>query len=856
MSFQPGVPVPVYATTTVPSGTMMVKVPVPTQVMVSQVVQRPTFMPTIQAQPINHIVTQSAQLIHQVPRPVVSQSQHVLTTSLPMKTQIVESVSNQVAAAAVAAAAASNEPSITVFVGNITDRASDTLIRQILMKCGSVYTWKRVQGASGKLQAFGFCEYKDPESALRAIHILHDYQLGEKKLLVKVDAKTQTQIDEWKSEKGVVKDDMGSDSFKLTGVEEARSLLASLMLEYANELSTSKDNEEPTEDDEVLLAHNRECPTVRESNNIEENLDTLDIEDEQKTYISKEIRSFRESQKQQEEKQRLVREDRDKEKVKDKERHRERRDRRASPRKSRNRSSGRRSESRRSENRRSPRRRSPPRRSPVRRRSRTPVRRSRRSPVRSRSPRRRRSPSPSPLNLRFMDNNDDDTDAHEKRRLERKIKEKEAAYQDRLRSHEMRERRKKRDLEKQDEREHRMRKEAEREAKRLREFFADYDDERFDNKFYMGNELTKRRMDREMEVTNDQKDHKKEQEEVDVLRKRLKDEEHPDPDMAIMKAVKATEDIWVPLIAPDTPPPKPLVVDSMEVNSADSSSSSSEDEESADDSPASVNEEVRGSDSSMSAQENNSNSVEVLDMEVKNGNEADVMVVDKSYTNTFKQITENVAPPVPLVKMEFNNNRSSPGTGKAVGTSAAKQDGPNGVPATVIMSSTTSKRQKLIVSDIFNQDEEEDELPKKRKLIPHQYTADEVKESTAASVSIADKKAASINEEKKTLQRALIEKIPTDKEALFDYSIDWSVVDQSLMDNRIQPWITKKIVDYIGEEEPTLVEFICSKIMTKSSPVKIHDDIQMVLDEEAEVFVMKMWRLLIYEIEAKKAGII
>lgn len=29
-----------------------------------------------------------------------------------------------------------------------------------------------------------------------------------------------------------------------------------------------------------------------------------------------------------------------------------------------------------------------------------------------------------------------------------------------------------------------------------------------------------------------------------------------------------------------------------------------------------------------------------------------------------------------------------------------------------------------------------------------------------------------------------------------------------------------------------------------------------VLDEEAEVFVVKMWRLLIYEIEAKKLGLV
>ena len=32
------------------------------------------------------------------------------------------------------------------------------------------------------------------------------------------------------------------------------------------------------------------------------------------------------------------------------------------------------------------------------------------------------------------------------------------------------------------------------------------------------------------------------------------------------------------------------------------------------------------------------------------------------------------------------------------------------------------------------------------------------------------------------------------------------------MEKRIKPWITKKIVEYIGENEPTLVEFISSKV--------------------------------------------
>lgn len=107
---------------------------------------------------------------------------------------------------------------ITVFVGNITEKASDMLIRQLLLvcfiltlekclfylpncvfwqKCGPVTHWKRVQGPNGKLQAFGFCEYCDAEAAMRAIRLLHDFEIADKKLIVRVDAKTQEKLDEY-----------------------------------------------------------------------------------------------------------------------------------------------------------------------------------------------------------------------------------------------------------------------------------------------------------------------------------------------------------------------------------------------------------------------------------------------------------------------------------------------------------------------------------------------------------------------------------------------------------------------------------------------------------------------------------
>ena len=48
------------------------------------------------------------------------------------------------------------------------------------------------------------------------------------------------------------------------------------------------------------------------------------------------------------------------------------------------------------------------------------------------------------------------------------------------------------------------------------------------------------------------------------------------------------------------------------------------------------------------------------------------------------------------------------------------------------------------------------------------------------------------------------------------------------MEKRIRPWINKKIIEYIGEPEPTLVDFICSKVLAGSDPQSILDDVQMV----------------------------
>ena len=161
-------------------------------------------------------------------------------------------------------------------------------------------------------------------------------------------------------------------------------------------------------------------------------------------------------------------------------------------------------------------------------------------------------------------------------------------------------------------------------------------------------------------------------------------------------------------------------------------------------------------------------------------------------------------------------------------------------PTTIHRTKVETKRKKLPVADIFNQEDDDDADKPKKKLKPlPPPTTDSKKDNKSA-------------DEKRKHIKSLIEKIPTDKTDLFAYNIDWDLVDNQLMEKRIRPWVNKKIAEYIGEPEPSLTDFICSKVLAGSNPKAILEDVQMVLDEEAEVFVVKMWRLLIYEIENKK----
>merc|ERR1719347_2452781 len=195
-------------------------------------------------------------------------------------------------------------PAVTVFVGNITERAPDAMVRHLLTTCGPVVSWKRVQGATGKLQAFGFCEYNNPDAGLRAIRLLNSYTIADKALVVKVDAKTKKLLEEYIVDR--IK--KSGDDIPIPSGDEMEG--------YTDEDMKYEDNLAGERIGQILTDHSKEIesyvpkepvglPVAREAppaatllqrmGTRDEGLD--DVEEEKKGIIHREIDKFRETMK-------------------------------------------------------------------------------------------------------------------------------------------------------------------------------------------------------------------------------------------------------------------------------------------------------------------------------------------------------------------------------------------------------------------------------------------------------------------------------------------------------------------------------------------------------------------------------
>jgi len=107
------------------------------------------------------------------------------------------------------------------------------------------------------------------------------------------------------------------------------------------------------------------------------------------------------------------------------------------------------------------------------------------------------------------------------------------------------------------------------------------------------------------------------------------------------------------------------------------------------------------------------------------------------------------------------------------------------------------------------------------------------------------------------LAKQLYANIPKKKNDLYKYPLNWEIVEKyDLIEKKLRPYVSKKIHDYLHQEELGIVNLILKKVKSKNPPQEIEDKIAMVLENETEDFVVKMWKILVFEQLKIENGII
>ncbi|CEG67300.1 hypothetical protein RMATCC62417_03750 [Rhizopus microsporus] len=168
------------------------------------------------------------------------------------------------------------------------------------------------------------------------------------------------------------------------------------------------------------------------------------------------------------------------------------------------------------------------------------------------------------------------------------------------------------------------------------------------------------------------------------------------------------------------------------------------------------------------------------------------------------------------------------------------EDGKIAVKTTKLNFNISIKRNTLGGVD---EEEEEESKKKRRVLVPLDY-------SDIDNRQYSDDEEMTVEERTARLKK-LIDSIPSSQNELWNYRVRWEELDEPLIEQKLRPFVSKKIYEILGMEEEDLVNFVLKFIREKKGPDELVSELEGALEEDALVFVMKLWRALIFEIERK-----
>ncbi len=166
-------------------------------------------------------------------------------------------------------------------------------------------------------------------------------------------------------------------------------------------------------------------------------------------------------------------------------------------------------------------------------------------------------------------------------------------------------------------------------------------------------------------------------------------------------------------------------------------------------------------------------------------------------------------------------------------------------------------------------DDDEDQPTQRRPLIPIKYTDEELaavhtgprltdeNENEGGPAAEGPPGGTAPSTAPAVDIKSIADAIPTTKQGVFKEPVDWGALDRAgdRMLSTLGSWVGKKVAELLGEEEPSLTEFVVGKLKEHTGAEDMLQELKEVLDEEAEGFVLRLYRTVLYETKKAAAGL-
>ncbi|PNW80034.1 hypothetical protein CHLRE_08g375084v5 [Chlamydomonas reinhardtii] len=156
---------------------------------------------------------------------------------------------------------------------------------------------------------------------------------------------------------------------------------------------------------------------------------------------------------------------------------------------------------------------------------------------------------------------------------------------------------------------------------------------------------------------------------------------------------------------------------------------------------------------------------------------------------------------------------------------------------------------------------DEEETTHKRQLKPIRYSEEElaaVSDAPAGGPPGASGRpggGAPPPADPKAALKAMMDTIPTARDGVFSYAIKWDHYNAATMGEKFRGWVAGKVEQLLGVPEPTLVDYVVKLLGNRTGPEQLHAELAPVLDNDTETFVIKLYRMVIYETEKAALGL-